>query len=130
MTNLWKWIAAASMTAGLIGGCTNMHKESAAEKEDAESPEVKVAFDQIPAPARTTIEKEAPGVTIKDVDKQMVKGKTAYEADAMIGATNYEIVVAEDGMLISKKIDDEAGEKAATGGEKKDQKNQTGEHED
>jgi hypothetical protein len=41
-----------------------------------------------------------------------------YEADAKIGNTNYEIKVAEDGTLISKKIDKEEDEKKD--GEKKD----------
>jgi hypothetical protein len=98
--------------------------------EEKESDEVKVSFGKIPAAVQATFSKEADGVAIKEVDQEKLDGKDVYEADAVIGGTNYEIVVAPDGKLVSKKIDNEAaeGDKKETGekeeadekGEKKD----------
>ena len=41
------------------------------------------------------------------VDKETKNGKTIYEVDAKIDGKNYEIRVAEDGVLISKALDEE-----------------------
>ena len=89
-----------------------------ARAEDKEENEVKMSIDKVPATVKETIIKEADGTAVTDVDKETDDGKTIYEADAKIGKTNYEIKVAEDGTLISKKIDKEDDEKKD--GDKKD----------
>ena len=82
-----------------------------AEEED-EGKEVKIKFSEAPAAVQATIKEEAGGVSIENLDKETHKdGKIVYEADAMIGGTNYEIDVAEDGKLISKAIDTEDEQK-------------------
>ena len=86
--------------------------EKSEKGEEKESDEVKVAFDKIPAPVQQTFNKETGGVAIKEVDQEKLDGKDVYEADVVIGGTNYEIVVAPDGKLVSKKIDNEAAEGA------------------
>jgi len=83
----------------------------AEEKEEKEADEVKVKFDDCPAPVKATITKESFGATVATVDKETDDGKTIYEADAKIDGQNYEIKVAEDGKLISKKMDNEEDEK-------------------
>jgi hypothetical protein len=91
-----------------VGGCQAGHGGWGEEKEENE---VKVPIEQVPAPVRATLEQQAPGVAIKEVDKESDDGKTVYEADAMLGGQNYEIKVAENGDLIKKKLDTEEGEK-------------------
>jgi hypothetical protein len=56
---------------------------------------------------KATLDREAPGVKITDVDKETDHQKIVYEADAKIGGKNYEIKVMEDGTLLSKKLDEE-----------------------
>jgi hypothetical protein len=58
------------------------------------------------------------------VDKETDDGKTVYEADVTLNGHNYEIRVAPDGTLISKKLDEE-GEKGEKDG--KGEKNEKGE---
>jgi hypothetical protein len=41
------------------------------------------------------------------VDKETKDGKATYEVDVKIDAKNYENWVAEDGLLISKALDEE-----------------------
>ena len=52
----------------------------------------------------------APGAKITTVDHEMKHGTMVYEADAMMDGKNWEILVAEDGKLISKKLDEEKDE--------------------
>ena len=65
---------------------------------------------------------ESGGAKIDKVDKEMEHGKTVYEADAMINGKEYEIVVAEDGTLLCKKLEgqDEEGEHEDKDDEKDD----------
>ena len=99
-----------------LAACNSMQHAD----RDEEGNEVKVSIDQVPAAARSTLQQQAPGVAIASVDKETAHGMTVYEADAMISGKNYEIVVGEDGHLVSKKLDNEADEK---GGEEKEEKN-------
>jgi hypothetical protein len=89
-----------ALAAGLIG-----FSASALRAEDKD--EVKVTIDQVPAPVKATLEKESSGGTISEIEKDTTEGKTVYEADATIGGKKYEIKVAEDGTLLTKKLDDE-----------------------
>jgi hypothetical protein len=101
----------ALLVASSLAVCT-----IAVRAEEKEENEVKVKFDDCPAAVKATITKEAEGTKVDTVDKETDDGKTIYEADAKINGTNYEIKVAEDGKLISKKIDAEEDEEK---GEKK-----------
>jgi len=99
-----------------IVGCTNMH----AEDNEKEGDEVKIKFAEAPAAVQATLRKESNNAAIDTIDKETDEGKTIYEADAMVNGENWEIKVAEDGHLISKKLDPEEGEKKE--GKEKDEK--------
>jgi hypothetical protein len=104
--------------------CAAQGKEKE-EKEEKEGNETKVQFSQVPQAVQTTLKEESHGATITTVDKESDEGKTIYEADVDIKGKNYEIKVAEDGTLISKKLDDESKEKGEKKGEKEeDEKNE------
>ncbi len=67
---------------------------------------------------------------MKDVDKETLDGKTVYEGDAMVGGKPYEIIVAADGTLVSKKIDTEEAAGATAKKKDTDNKEEQGEHKD
>lgn len=69
--------------------------------------DVMIPLDQAPAAVRATLAAEARGVAIAQVEKETEGGKVHYEAKATIDGKRYEIKVAEDGKLISKKLDDD-----------------------
>ena len=98
----------------VLPSCASMHHH---DTEEDEGDEVKMTMDQVPAAVRQSLQAQAPGATIKTVDKEMKNGKTIYEADAMIDGKNTEIKVAEDGTVISKKLDKEEDEHHAKKGE-------------
>lgn len=130
MKKTWMMLGLLSLA---MCGCEMSHSGAMAkDKENNEANEVKVPIEQVPAAVRATLARESGGAAIKDVDKESDEGKTIYEADAMIGAQNYEIKVAEDGTLVKKAIDNEDKEKAEAGekGEKgeKEEKEEKGEH--
>jgi hypothetical protein len=94
-------------------------KEPVAKKERKESDEgreAKASMDKVPAAVRKTLKREANGAGIGKVDVEKRSGKTVYETDVEIDGQNYEILVAADGKLISKMIDNEAEEKEARSG--------------
>jgi uncharacterized membrane protein YkoI len=95
--------------AALTFGCQSMNKEHEDEKGD----EVQMTLDQVPPAVREGLQREAGGAAITKVDKENEHGRTGYEVDVKIDGKNWEIVVDENGKLISKKLDDEneAGEK-------------------
>ena len=100
--------------------------------EGKEENEKKVQFADLPMAVRKTFKREANGSAIKAVDVEKVSGKTVYEADVIIGGTNYEILVNKSGLLISKKIDNEDEEKdsKATAKSKKPSKEEADEDDD
>jgi len=77
----------------------------AEDKDEKEGAEVKVKIDDVPAAVRKTLDEESHNAKIDSVDKETDGGKTIYEADVKLHDKNYEIKVAEDGTLISKKLD-------------------------
>jgi uncharacterized membrane protein YkoI len=75
--------------------------------EEDESAETEVKFADCPADVQKTLTSEAEGATIKGVDKFMKEGRWLFETDVAINGKNYEIIVAESGFLLSKKLDNE-----------------------
>ena len=105
------WIVATFIAALIVlPACTAMAKENEKD-EEKEKDEVKVKIDQVPAAVQKTLSEESHGAKIDEVDKESDEGKTIYEADVKMNGHNYEIKVAEDGTLISKKLDEGEGEK-------------------
>ncbi len=103
----WALVAVIAATVG----CSHMHKHNEEEEEDEKS-EVKMTLDQVPPAVRATILTAAGGAVVGNVDKEEnSKGQFTYETDVKSGGKNWEIRVAPDGTLISKKIDDEEDEK-------------------
>jgi len=101
-----KWLIPAVASLALV--MLNVGIARAADEKEAD--EQKVSIKQVPSAARKTLKREAGGQKIKTVDKEKLGGKTVYEADVNIDGHNYEIVVDKEGLLLSKKLDEE-GEK-------------------
>jgi uncharacterized membrane protein YkoI len=67
--------------------------------------DVTVTLDQVPAAVKATIEKAAQGGKITEIEREGEGDKAVYEAEVVIEGKEYEIKVAADGKLISKKLD-------------------------
>ena len=62
--------------------------------------EEKVAVTQVPASVKSTIEQQAKGGTLREIDKRTADGKTVYAARITANGNDREIVIGEDGKLI------------------------------
>jgi len=80
-------------------GCAGMQRPVA---EPAEPGEIKVRLEQTPAPVRQTIERELVGAQLEDIAKKEHDGKTIYETDIIRNGHKWEVVIGEDGKIISK----------------------------
>ena len=68
---------------------------------------LEVELSNCPAAVQKTLKREANGAEIEVVDKETKGGKAVYEVDVKIEGKNYKIRVGEDGILISKALDEE-----------------------
>lgn len=65
--------------------------------------EDRVALTQVPAPVRATIEQEAKGGSLKDIERSTLDGKTAYTASVVINGKEQETRIGEDGKVIDRR---------------------------
>ena len=105
-----KSFIAMTMAAALVAGAA-VPAVYAADKP-ARTEVQKMSLDQLPAPVKTTLEKEAKGGTIGDVTMEKdKKGRTYYEAEIhpAKGKDRY-VHVGEDGKVLKR----ESARKEAT----------------
>ena len=69
------------------------------------SHETTITMADLPAPVRATLDKESAGGKVTEIEKETKKGQTVYSADVTIGGKKWDVDIAEDGKLISKKPD-------------------------
>lgn len=106
------WICGAAIATGLAGFVTTA-AQGADEKDKAKT---ELTIDQVPAAVKATVTKEAgKDGKIGDIEKKTKDGKTVYEAELTLGDKKYELTIAQDGKLISKKLDQDEGEKDEKG---------------
>jgi len=102
------------MALGICGCSTGRHHST----EAAESGETKVSLEQTPAAVRRTIERELVGAQLEDIARKERQGKTIYETDIIRAGHKWEVVVGEDGVIISKLQEGSAEERQADKQEK------------
>ena len=93
-------LAIATAAAVFFGGMTAPTVYAAGDKAAHEME--KVSMDQLPAPVKATLEKEAKGGTIGDVTKETEKGKAVYEAHITKDGKDHYINVREDGKVVKR----------------------------
>lgn len=97
-------LASACTLLGLVSGCCCHNCCVCSEQEDG----VEVARADVPAAVMATIEREAAGGTIGEIEKEVEDGRVVYAAEAMVNGEEWEIEVGEDGKLLSReKAEDE-----------------------
>ena len=62
---------------------------------------------ECPAAVQKTLQREANGATIDEVDKKVEDGRTIYGAEVTIDGKEYEITVTEDGILLEKSLEED-----------------------
>ena len=103
MKQIAAWMLA--MTLGL-GGTFVMFAAESEKDEDGAA----IKFSECPAAVQKTLTREARGAKIETVDLESEDGQVVFEADVVIDGKNYELLVAPNGALISKKLDEDIEE--------------------
>ncbi|MBL8745082.1 MAG: hypothetical protein JNK58_01860 [Phycisphaerae bacterium] len=67
--------------------------------------ETKVELKDVPPAVMATIQREAPGGTIREVEKCEMKGKTCYCAEVETGGKTWEMCIDADGTLTKKEME-------------------------
>ena len=76
---------------------------------DASSGEVKVTVEQTPPAVQQTIKRELVGARLEDIARKQRQGKTVYETDIIKDGYKWEVVIGEDGQVVSRLQEGEAG---------------------
>jgi hypothetical protein len=100
-------VVAASIAA--FAGCSHHHKDGATAGSASNTPaapgETPVKMADLPVAVRATLEKEAAGGKVMEVEKEMQNGKTVYSADVMVKGQTWDITVDESGKVIKKEME-------------------------
>jgi hypothetical protein len=72
------------------------------QRHAAETGETKIRLDQTPVAVRQTIDRELVGAQLEDIARKERQGKTVYETDIIRDGHKWEVLVGEDGKIISK----------------------------
>ena len=79
-------------------------REAEDEDDDEEEGVEGVKLGELPAAVRATIEKEAKGGKVTEVELNTVNGKTIYEAELKV---EVEVTVDADGRVLSREVGDD-----------------------
>jgi hypothetical protein len=79
----------------------------------ARAGEVKVRIEDTPPAVQRTIKSELVGARLEDIAKKQREGRTIYETDIIKGGHKWEVVIAEDGKILSKRQEGRAEEPPA-----------------
>src|ERR1043165_2104842 len=108
--------ALGPILAAVAFGCA---ESNVSERASMEPVEVKVRLEEVPARARSVIERELAGADLEDIARKQQGSDTVYEADIIKAGQKWELVVGEDGNLISKAAEggeEDRGERVDTTG--------------
>lgn len=116
------WILALGLAVG-IAGCSNMNGHSSSNPdgdddrtrgdEAPEPGEVKVTLDETPPAVREAIQRQLAGATLEDIARKQRRGRTVYETDIQKNGHKWEVVIGEDGQIISNVEEGGAAEEEA-----------------
>ena len=98
------WLVTAGLTVAMCG-CATMQGQGG---------EVKVTVEQTPPEVQTTIKGELVGARLEDIAKTERQGRTVYETDIIKDGHKWEVVIGEDGTIISKLQEGHTATQAAT----------------
>lgn len=96
----------AAVIFGFIGCAAWQHSS-----DSLEAGETKVRLDQTPPAVRQTIERELVGAELEDIAMKKRGGQTIYETDIIRNGHKWEVIVGEDGKIISNAAEGSSAEK-------------------
>ncbi len=99
----------ASLATLLTAGCSRNGDRDGAALDRASASiedEMVVTLDAVPAAVRATIDAQLNGGTIDEIERSEKDGAVRYEVDIEHTDGDFELVIAADGTLLGRAIDD------------------------
>lgn len=94
-----------TLSAGLTLPACQSNKRCADEQRTEACKETKIELSEVPPAVMATIQREAPGGRIVEVEKCEMKGKTCYCAEVETGGKTWELCIDADGTLTKKEME-------------------------
>ncbi|QDU56144.1 hypothetical protein Pan181_23480 [Aeoliella mucimassa] len=113
----------------------NEEAEHEEDDDDQDGEEVVGSFSELPQAVKSTLKRETRGGEIEEIERETEDGRVIYSADVEYesdsGELVYEVEIAEDGVLLSKVLEQEEAEEHEHGDhqEDHDDKDEEQEHE-
>jgi len=89
----------------MLGACASRQPAGNTENETGEGDRI-VSLDDVPAPVKATILREAGDNKIDEIKVESENGRTIYEVEWKADGEDAEIEVAPDGTLLEKEVGD------------------------
>src|SRR5215467_1428787 len=93
-TLLWSWLVVA--TALAAGACSDI----SGDERRGEGAGEKVSIDQLPAPVKAAVEREAAGGQLIDISRDTKRGQTSYEVKIAKDGQESKVRIASDGTKV------------------------------
>ena len=90
---LCSWLVVATL---VVGACSDI----SGDERRGEGTGEKVSIDQLPAAAKTAIEREAAGGQIIDISRETKRGQTSYEVKIAKDGQESRVRIASDGTKV------------------------------
>lgn len=103
MALAWR-VGLAALLAGAL--CLVVAGVLAADKDEDED-EQEITLDQCPEAVQKTLNEQAQGGVIDEIEKETEDGEVVYEAEITRDGKRFEVEVAEDGTLLEVEEEDE-----------------------
>lgn len=106
------WILTAGLAAGMCA-CSNMNGSGSPNARGEEQPElgeVKVRLEETPEAVQKTIKGELVTAELEDIARKQRQGQPVYETDIVKDGHKWEVVIGEDGRIISNAQEGSADE--------------------
>jgi uncharacterized membrane protein YkoI len=109
----WLWTLLAGLSISLVSPAvvSVMAGEKDQDQKQEESEGEKIALNQCPPAVQKTIQDEAQGGQIEEIEKEAKGNATIYEAEIVKDGQKIEIKVDDSGKLLKRKVKKEKKEK-------------------
>jgi uncharacterized membrane protein YkoI len=93
-----KWIVASAFTGSMLAATAYGQ-----EKNPQSHQHHMLKMEDLPAPVKSTLEREAKGMQVESIKKDVDDGRVKYEVDLMSNGERHELEISESGKVLERK---------------------------
>ncbi len=100
MTRIGRWVMVGTLALGGFAGSALANQKN--EEHEKEHAHRKMTLDDLPAPVRSTLQREVKGGQLEELRSETSNGKTIYEAEVVSNGKGTDIAVSQDGNVLRR----------------------------